>query len=362
MPSILQLPPLYGPEPPPPDSDIGNPLSLRNARPIRKEAVDESLHKNPFALLDEEIDLEADRSRIREAFWVSLIVHALGIVFIILALPKLLERHALPTPLEQFLQDKQLQFVELPPSPKTTPPPDTSKISDQDRVAALRRPSQQQLKELMDANRAGAPGMQPTPAQPAQQPSGQTADNQQQVAANMQPPVANGMGPSSPQGRSASPFNMGMSAGSQIQQAVQAAAQNRGSGVGGDYGEGPTPQNTKLHSDLEILSDTMGFDFDPYLRRVIAAIRENWYNIIPEEARAPLRKQGKLTIYFVIQKDGTVAGMHYLAQSGDVALDRAAYGGITASNPFQPLPAGFHGQYLALACTFYYNPDRNDLR
>ena len=52
-------------------------------------------------------------------------------------------------------------------------------------------------------------------------------------------------------------------------------------------------------------------------------------------------------------------GLRYVAGSGDVALDRAAYGGITASNPFPPLPPEFGGQYLGLRFTFLYNPDPN---
>ena len=52
--------------------------------------------------------------------------------------------------------------------------------------------------------------------------------------------------------------------------------------------------------------------------------------------------------------------MRYVSRSGDVALDRAAYGGITASNPFQPLPGEFGGQYLGLRFTFFYNPDKDE--
>jgi len=60
-------------------------------------------------------------------------------------------------------------------------------------------------------------------------------------------------------------------------------------------------------------------------------------------------------------KDGKVAGMKLTDSSGDVALDRAAWGGITASNPFPPLPSDFGGQYLALRFRFYYNPDKSEL-
>ena len=60
---------------------------------------------------------------------------------------------------------------------------------------------------------------------------------------------------------------------------------------------------------LEVLSDTQGVDFGPYLERVIQAVRMNWYAIIPEEARPPLLKKGKVAIQFAIRPDGTVAGM-----------------------------------------------------
>ena len=36
-------------------------------------------------------------------------------------------------------------------------------------------------------------------------------------------------------------------------------------------------------------------------------------------------------------------------------LDRAAWGGITNSNPLDPLPLDFKGEYLELGITFLYN-------
>jgi len=56
-----------------------------------------------------------------------------------------------------------------------------------------------------------------------------------------------------------------------------------------------------------------------------------------------------------------VLDMRRVASSGDDALDRAAWGGISASNPFPPLPSEFTGPYLALRFRFYYNPDKSDL-
>ena len=139
---------------------------------------------------------------------------------------------------------------------------------------------------------------------------------------------------------------------------------NRGGygGDNGDYGLGQGKQAGGAIGPLDVLSDTMGVDFGPYLARVLHDVRENWYRIIPESARAPLMKKGKVSIEFAILKNGQVAGLQIVGTSGDVALDRAAYGGITASKPFPPLPAEFGGQYLALRFHFYYNPDKNDMQ
>src|SRR5207245_1753712 len=141
-----------------------------------------------------------------------------------------------------------------------------------------------------------------------------------------------------------------------------AAASRGGGGAGGEFRLGQGRQPTTALGNLDVLSDTMGVDFGPYLQRVLHVVRENWYGLIPESARAPIMKKGKVTIEFAILKNGTVAGMKLISTSGDVALDRGAWGGITASNPFPPLPNEFGGQYLGLRFAFYYNPDKADLQ
>jgi len=117
----------------------------------------------------------------------------------------------------------------------------------------------------------------------------------------------------------------------------------------------PTDLSCETSDNLEVLSDTMGVDFGPYLNRIVQNVRENWYKLIPQEARPPILKEGRVMIQFAIMKDGTVAGIQLHSGSGDVELDRAAWGGITASNPFPPLPAEFNGQYIALRFHFVYN-------
>jgi TonB family protein len=115
------------------------------------------------------------------------------------------------------------------------------------------------------------------------------------------------------------------------------------------------PQMGIAGGPIEIVSDTLGVNFGPYLQDVLKSVKQNWYNLIPESARGPLKKKGKVLIEFKILKDGKVAGMKLVESTGDMPLDRAALSGITTSGPFPRLPAEFSGPHLGLRFSFYYN-------
>ena len=110
--------------------------------------------------------------------------------------------------------------------------------------------------------------------------------------------------------------------------------------------------------NVEVLSDTKGVDFGPYLSKFLQQVRKNWYDLIPEEARPPQLVAGKTSIEFAILPDGRIAGMKIVHKSGTVSLDRAAWGGITACNPLPPLPREYTGPFLALRFHFHYNPQK----
>jgi TonB family protein len=330
------------------------------------------MHDVPALLIQLQDDLS--RSRQREAFWISVVVH-LAIVILVVNSTRLEglmhRRSVLLVSAQDLMKEKDLTYLELPPDEqKLTKRPDTNRISDKDRRATSKAPQldRQELKKILDSARPGRPGpasppeqsQQPAPPAPAaqgaqEQPSPPPGPDQNQVARLQAPPA----------GKPVPSFSTGpMSAGSAIEQAARAAISNRGGygGDGGDYGLGQGKQAGEAIGPLDVLSDTMGVDFGPYLARVLHDVRENWYRIIPESARAPLMKKGKVSIEFAILKDGQVAGLQIVGSSGDVALDRAAYGGITASKPFPPLPTEFGGQYLALRFHFYYNPERSEIQ
>ncbi len=114
-----------------------------------------------------------------------------------------------------------------------------------------------------------------------------------------------------------------------------------------------TPNQGKAGSSLELLSDPQGVDFKPYLIRVLAAVRRNWFAVIPESAK--LGQRGRVIIQFAISKEGRVPRLVISYPSGTESFDRAAVAGISASNPFPPLPAEFKGEQIRLQLSFLYN-------
>ena len=343
------------------------------------ESAYRDIDEPPALVLQLQDDLS--RARRREAFWLSVVVHLIVVLLLVNSdkLARLIPRQAVVVQPSMFPQDKDLTFLELPPDEqKLTKRPNTNIISDKDRMATSKTPQldRKELKKILDASRAGRPGpAMPPGITPSQQPSppaiaqqGTAAPQQQQQPPPPTPAQSNQMAKlQTPPVGSQNPFSMNRSLtpGEAIAQAARGAAASRGSygGDGGDFGLGQGKKGT-AYGALDVLSDTMGVDFGPYLARVLHDVKMNWYNLIPESARPPIMKKGKVAIEFAIMKDGSIRGLRLEdgGTSGDPALDRAAWGGITASNPFPPLPNEFGGQYLALRFHFFYNPDRSDLQ
>ena len=335
----------------------------------------------PHLLIQLQDDLS--RARKREAAWLSVILHLMVVILLwnsdklAMLLPHRTVALAIQTDADR---EKDATFLELPPdAQKLTRRPDAKVLSDKDRIATSKAPqiNRDELKKILQSARQGRPGENGQPQAPAtEQP--QIAQNQPQQQPQQNPQQSSGLTPprqsdqvaqlqTPPQGgsRMQPNFNVPMTAGSQIEQALKGAAANRGrygSGESGDYGLGQVRGGAKALDQAEILTDTMGVDFGPYLTRVVQVVKANWYNLMPPSVYPPILKQGKLSIEFVILKDGKVSNMTLHTSSGDVPLDRAAWASITASTPFPPLPKEFPGQLLGLRFFYFYNLQPDDLK
>jgi outer membrane biosynthesis protein TonB len=333
--------------------------------PVREPQKPSSASAEELHLLISELDDELSRYRWREAVWKSMVLHA--VIFVIwLTAPKWMPGKIVILPGTQ--SHKQATFLTLPPDLLRVKPPKTDIISSKNRIAQSRNPIlNQPPHKILDAQRPGPPARPaPPPGQQAQQPP-QLAEQQGPAAPAQQQPqppaqTAQVQTPPPSGNSSSSPFRIG-SPGSVVQQAIQNSAGSRGTTrvpFGGDYGSRHDEQRSERRGDLEVLSDTMGVDFGPYLDRLKFQVQKEWYSLISISAQT-LGKKGKLTIDFAILKNGKVVGLKIISPSGDITLDRPAYGSINGSNPFQPLPVDFKGQYLQLRFRFYYNPDKADL-
>ena len=106
---------------------------------------------------------------------------------------------------------------------------------------------------------------------------------------------------------------------------------------------------------VNIITDTKGVDFGPYLERVKKQVKQRWYSLIPSGV---MFKPACVSIQFEILKNGNIADLHYKSTSGDLQLDRAASAAIEWPEALPPLPAlppEFKDDHLELRFNFIYN-------
>ena len=315
------------------------------------------LEEHEILRLLDSIDDEQSKARFRESVYISIII-CMALAWFVLYGPQVIfHQPRVINPMDVLKQrEKDLTFLDTPKNLAKQPPrKPTNVISDKDQTQQTAKPilDKKTLEQLQAMRKAGEPAP-PAPAPAPQQPAPQQAQQppppaplpqhapQQQALADAPRPA-----PTRPNFGNPSP-----TAGDAIRQAAQQAARNRG---GGDYGANAPVAHGGVNTGVEVLSDTQGVDFGPYLRRILGDIRRTWIPLIPEEARPPLNKQGETLIRFTILPDGRIGAMNLDGSSQDQSINRAAWGAITGVGQFPPLPASFHGPQLELRIDFLVN-------
>jgi outer membrane biosynthesis protein TonB len=312
------------------------------------------LEEHELIHLLDSLDDERSKARFRESIYISIIIY-MGIVWFLFYGPRVLfHQPKLISPVDVLREreKQQLTFLDTPkdlsslsPKPKAVPQKAPTQQLDQKTLRQL----QAMRKAELPARTPAPPPAQPAPQQaaptpPAPQPPPPAPPPTQQAlveAPRPAPPTRPNFG------------NPNQSAGDAIRKAAQEAARDRGAG---DYTpNSPGGSRQGMGTGVEVLSDTQGVDFGPYIRRILGDIKRNWIPLIPEEARPPLNKQGETLIRFTILSDGRIAAMNLDGSSQDTAIDRACWGGITGVGQFPPLPANFKGPSLELRVDFLTN-------
>lgn len=336
-----------------------NPADRPPERPSRRKRHRyEELEPHELFSLIEEYEDERARARLRESIWISIIVYMFVAWFLFYGPAVLFHQPHVINPADALKNRKDLTYLDLPPDAlKQVQPKQPNAISEKNRVAETKQPTidkktMEQLQAARKAKEAAEPPP-PPPTQPSKLP------DLPQTAQAPEPQKPAQPLPQNQQSQLEAPhpaptINSGaLSPGEAIRQAARNARNGDGSeggfGQGGDNGK-----HSGLQGGAEILSDTLGVDFGPYMQRVIRETYRAWDPLIPEAVRPPLYKQGKVYIQFMILPDGSVKNMKLIGPSGDVSLDRAAWGGITGAN-YPVLPKEFKGPYLELRFAFFYN-------
>jgi TonB family protein len=310
------------------------------------------LEEHELIKLLDTIEDERARGRFRESIYISLFVW-LAIAWVLFYGPKYLWHSPQLISPAQALQQQALVQLNAPVLPyhAMSPPP---KI-DRGTLAKLR---------AMEPKPAPAPPARApsAAAEPARTPPPEAMQPTQPVPSPALPlpsapkPVVRSAEPDAPtpQPSSRPNFNTGQTASQDMQQAMQ-GSQNAGSdrSVGISGGN----RGTQVGEGYDVLSDTQGVNFQPYIQRILRLIYQQWIPLLPEEARPPLNKRGTTQVRFTINPDGTIAAMHLDGSSHDDALNRAAWGSITGVGQFPPLPKQFHGPNLELRIHYLVNQD-----
>ena len=318
------------------------------------------LEEHEIMHLIDRLDDERSRSRFRESIYISLFFYIALAWFLIYGPQVIFHQPRFVKP--QIPEQKELTFLDTPPDLAKLKHAPTNKIAETPHTAQTVKPTldKKTLERLQAMRRSPAP----TPAPPAPQQQAAPAPQPQQPPAPQQaqtPPPPTPLpqrAPQSPQTamvdapRPQPNFARSQSAGSAIQQAAQNAL--RGGGGGADY-DHSSGSHGGLNTGVDVLSDTEGVDFGPYLTKILREIKSTWLPLIPEEARPPLNKQGETQIRFSILPNGKIGGMTLEGSTHDDALNRAAWGSITGVGVFPPLPAQFKGPNLELRIHYLVN-------
>ena len=322
------------------------------------------LEQHELLQLLDTIDDERSRSRFRESIYISVFIY-LALAWFVLYGPRVLfHQGRIVSPADVLKQrDKELTYLDVPKDlSKLTPPKSAKALSDKSSVAQTSHPTldKKTLEQLQAMRRAGEEARR-TPLPPAPQPQAPPQPQPAQQAQSQPPPPA-----AQPQVRPVQPqqssipdapkpnFSVQRDPGQAIRDAARNATQPRGLGTGGsgEGGEGARVGHQGANTGYEILSDTLGVDFGPYIKQLLRMVRAAWIPLIPEETRPPLNKEGTTLIRFRIEPDGRLSYMNLDDSSHDDAINRAAWGGITGVGQFPPLPKEFKGPNLDLRIQF----------
>jgi len=295
-------------------------------------------------------ELEDERrwARLREGVLWAILIHIL-LIFALFLLPKYV--NLAPVIDTNNIQDhKDFTYLDTPYLPKPKP------------VKPLIHPPEIDQKTLQELKRESEAPPKPAPPPAAEQPKALVEPKPQPPPPI--PPKPESQSPVEaprPQAVPAHPnfaqLERSQNPADQLQDAMRNAMRSRGSGSDIQAPSGGLAMHPGAGTGgIQILSDTQGVDFSSWLAAWHYDTEQTWDPLIPDEVNPPILKSGMVAIEFKVLPNGRLmpGSVRLVGRSGDVALDRAAWGALTGSS-YPPLPRDFHGPYIELRAYFLYN-------
>jgi outer membrane biosynthesis protein TonB len=336
-------------------ADAGAPLTFvphigEGAQPVRiRTGRYGELEEHELLHLLDSIEDELARRRFRESLYISFIT-CVVLALVVLYGPKYLW-HApeLVNPAD-VLKNREMVQLNAPVLPRSLNKP-TLKPAPKPTL------DNKTLEKLRSMNPPAPPAPAPVPATPAPAAPAPVASSPAPplpAAPAPQPsraPLAEAPTPA-PQPATKPNFSTPGTASDAMKSLLN--SHNR-AGATGSHDTMPTGKGGNVGEGVDVLSDMQGVDFSEYIRRVRMELYRNWIPLLPEETEPPLSKQGETIIRFKILPNGQIGNMVLEGRSGDVAIDKAAWGSIVSEGQFAPLPKQFHGDNLELRFYFMVN-------
>jgi TonB family protein len=320
------------------------------------------VHEDIELLVDEGATDETPGFRVSGPTLVSILVHALLILFLIHAYhPVRSDDKAAPIAhYIELIKQNPRNFTEAP-GPKIAKAPLNAPYSDANRKASGPKPNGNQPTIRPGDGRVASytppSAPQPVPQQQQQQQAQQatqpSADPQRQAQSQLPADIANNSRMPALRTTQAAATGGQVNWHSVIKEVKVASLGGNESLDVGKLGGGGGEKG--FFEQGPVSFETQWYDWGEYAQSMVSKIRINWYEVMPPLIRTGMK--GVVTIRFTIQHDGSITDVEMLNSSAVPPYDFAAKKAIELSSKLNPLPKDFPEASERVTCMFFYNSE-----
>jgi periplasmic protein TonB len=112
------------------------------------------------------------------------------------------------------------------------------------------------------------------------------------------------------------------------------------------------PTNQGPQQPVTVTGGSNGFDYPWYVSVIQNKVRQNWYT---QEVTPGTPTGAKVSVTFIISRDGTPSDIRISQSSGYPTLDSSALRAVQRVENFSPLPSGYNKSSVSVEYTFTYD-------